>query len=453
MESEMKGNHLIAITAAVVGLACQGAPEGTVAFEGVSVIPMDGEHVLESQTVVVSEGLIASIGPSAEVRTPRGAEVVDGGGRYLLPGFVEMHAHLPPGDAAPEYVDRLLYLFLSNGVTTIRGMLGDPSHLELRKQVEEGTRLGPTIYAAGPAFRGTPDMTADAARARVREQHSAGFDLLKILEGLSVEVYDAIAEEARQVGIPFGGHIPNAVGLLHALAEGQGSVDHMDNFLEAMEADDSPIRNAEAATRSRDLGLHADESKIPSLVGAARLSNASVVPTMALWETFNADRPVEHYASLDELKYLPKELVDNWVASQSGRRERLNPESGAHVIEIRKKVLKALQDEGARIVFGTDAPQIFSVPGFSIHREMQIMADAGLTPFEILSSGTANAAEHFGSSDFGLVKVGRRADLILLEANPLDDVANMANRAGVMVRGRWMPEPEIQARLAELARQ
>lgn len=449
----MKFKSLIAITAATVALGCRTAPEGTVAFDHVNVLPMDAERVLEAQTVVVSEGLIASIGPSGEVRPPRGAEVVDGTGKFLLPGLAEMHAHLPSEDAAPEYVDRILFLFLSNGVTTVRGMLGNPSHLELRRQIEDGTRLGPTIYAAGPAFRNTPGLTPEAARARVREQHAAGFDLLKILEGLSVDVYDAIAEEARQTGIPFGGHIPNEVGLLHALAEGQGSVDHMDNFLEALESDDSPIRNAEPAIRSRDLGLHADESKIPSLVGATKIAGASVVPTLALWETFNADRPVEHYSSLDELKYMPEGIVNAWVESQAGRRERLNPESGSRVIEIRRKLLKALQEEGARIVFGTDAPQIFSVPGFSIHREMRIMADAGLTPFEILASGTRNAAEHFGSNKFGTVEVGRRGDLLLLDANPLDDVGNVARRAGVMVRGRWMPESEIQAGLAELARE
>ena len=453
MVSRMKFRFLAAAAAAIIALGCRTAPEGTVAFEHVNVLPMDAERVLEAQTVVVSEGLIASMGPSREVRPPRGAEVVDGTGRFLLPGLAEMHAHLPSEDAAPEYVDRILFLFLSNGVTTVRGMLGNPSHLELRRQIEDGTRLGPTIYAAGPAFRSTPGLTPDAARARVREQHSAGFDLLKILEGLSVDVYDAIAEEARQTGIPFGGHIPNEVGLLHALAEGQGSVDHMDNFLDALESDDSPIRNAEPEVRSRNLGLHADESKIPSLVGATKIAGASVVPTMALWETFHADRPVEHYSSLDELKYMPEGIVSAWVESQAGRRERLNPESGSRVIEIRRKLLKALQEEGARIVFGTDAPQVFSVPGFSIHREMRIMADAGLTPFEILASGTRNAAEHFGSDRFGVVEVGRRGDLLLLDANPLDDVGNVARRAGVMVRGRWMPESEIQARLAELARE
>ncbi len=439
---------LLALVAAV---GCRAAPEGTVAFVNVHVLPMDGERVLNGQTVVTSLGLVDEMGPSGEVSAPRGAEIIDGQGLYLMPGFTEMHGHLPGPDTPPEEVDRILYLFLSNGVTTVRGMIGNASHLELRRQIESGERLGPTIYAAGPAFRSTPELTVEAARLRVREQEQAGFDLLKILEGLSVEVYDAIADEANKAGIRFGGHVPNAVGLLSALAAGQGSIDHLDNFLQALEADDSPFKNADTATGSRDLGLHADEAKIPAVVAATKLANASVVPTMALWETFNADLPVEHYTSFDELKYMRRETVDRWIESQKGRRERLNSEAGARVIEIRKKVLRALQEEGARIVFGTDAPQVFSVPGFSIHREIEIMAAAGMTPYEIIASGTRNAAEHFGTNEFGQVAVGTRADLLLLEANPFDDASNIARQAGVMVRGRWMPREEIQAELEELA--
>lgn len=447
----MSAKNLAAVSAFLLGLGCQSAPEGTVAFVNASVVPMDNERVLHGQTVVTSLGKIGELGPTSEIKAPRGALVVDGSGNYLIPGLTEMHAHLPRADTPPEQVDRILFLFLSNGVTTVRGMLGNASHLELRKQIAEGRRLGPTIYAAGPAFRATEDLTADVARQRVREQHEAGFDSLKILEGLSVDVYDAIAEEATLAGIPFGGHVPNPVGLLHALAAGQGSIDHLDNYLDALEADDSPIKNADAATRGREMGLHADEKKIPALVAATKLANASAVPTMALWETFNADVPTEQYAGIDELKYLPRSTVDAWIESQNSRQERLNAEAGERVIEVRKKILKALQDEGARIVFGTDAPQIFNVPGFSIHREISIMASAGLTPYEILASATKNAAEHFGSDEFGRVAVGARADLVLLEANPLDDAANVAKRAGVMVRGRWLPEADIQARLAELA--
>lgn len=439
------------IGTAVLALGCQTPPDGSTAFENVTVIPMDEERLLERHTVVVVDGRVAHVGPAGEPGAPAAATAIDGQGKFLMPGFAEMHGHLPSFDTDPAEVDRILFLFLSNGVTTVRGMLGDPIHLQLRREIATGTRLGPVIYAAGPAFRGTPELTAEQARARVRGQQAAGFDLLKILEGLPVDVYDAIADEAKRSGVPFGGHVPNAVGLLHALEAGQGSIDHLDGYLEALEADASPLRKADAATRSRELGLHADESKLPGLVQATLDAGASVVPTMALWETFNSDQPVEKLAGLDELKYLRQETVQGWIDSQTRRRERLHPEAGRRVIEIRKKTLKALQDGGVRIAFGTDAPQVFNVPGFSIHREMALMASAGLTPYEILRSGTHNVAEHFGSADFGQVTPGMRADLILLEGNPLEDVSNMARRAGVMAGGRWIPETEIQARLAKLA--
>lgn len=439
---------IVALTAA---LGCQSPPVGSVAFVDVHVLPMDSDRVLEDRTVVVVDGRITAVGPSSELGSPLVEERIDGQGRYLMPGFTEMHGHLPRPDTSQEEIDRILFLFLSNGVTTVRGMLGNPYHLQLRNEIEKGGRLGPTLYAAGPPFRGTPELTAEKARTAVREQQAAGYDLLKILEGLSSEVYDAIAEEARSVGIPFGGHVPNDVGLLHALAEGQGSIDHLDGFLAAVVPEDSPIWKANPAERSRDLGLHADERLIPHAVEATKIAGASVVPTMALWDTFNADRKTERYAAIEALKYLPRRTVDAWIASQQGRRERSNPAAGERVLEIRKKILAALRDSGARIVFGTDAPQIFNVPGFSIHREMEIMASAGMTPYEILASGTRNVAEHFQSDEFGQVAIGKRADLILLEDNPLDDIAHMAKQAGVMVRGRWLPKAEIDARLAELA--
>lgn len=443
--------QIAVMVALLAGAGCQTAPEGTVAFVGVNVVPMDSERILEDHTVVTSLGRITAVAPSTESSPPRGAQIVDADGMFLLPGLTEMHAHLPRADTPDEEVDRILFLFLSNGVTTVRGMLGNASHLVLRQEIEEGTRLGPTIYAAGPAFRASEDLTVESASERVAEQKAAGYDLLKILEGLSVEVYDAIADEANRVGIPFGGHVPNEVGVLHALSAGQRSIDHLDNYLDALVPEDSPLNDADAATRSRDLALHADESLIPAVVAATKIAEASAVPTMALWETFNADVGVDTYTAQEELKYLPAETVNAWIRSQEQRRARINPEAGGRVIEIRKKILKALQEEGARIVFGTDAPQVFNVPGFSIHREIAIMASAGLTPYEILASATRNAAEHFRTEDFGRVAVGARADLLLVEENPLDDAANLATRVGVMVRGRWLPEERIQARLAELA--
>lgn len=422
-----------------------------VVFENVNVIPMDRERVLSRQTVVVKDGRIADIGPANRVRVPEGALRVDGRGKYLMPGFAEMHGHLPGPDTPREVVENVMFLYVANGVTTVRGMLGNPSHLQLRREVAEGKLLGPRLYVAGPAFSG-PKLTPEEARRRVREQKEAGYDHLKVQEGLRPETYEAMAAEAKAVSISFAGHVPDDVGLLGCLAAGQKSIDHLDGYLEAIEADDSPLRNADPKIRRRDLGLHLDERKIPALAEATRKTGAWVVPTMALWETFNSAESAESMAQREELKYVPRQWVDAWVKQKTAMLANLNPEAGRRVIEVRKKVLRALRDAGVRIVFGTDSPQVFSVPGFSTHREIPILRAAGMTPYEILASGTRNVAEYFGTlAETGTVEKGKRADLILLEANPLADPANLARRAGVMVAGRWLAEADIQKRLAEIA--
>ncbi len=440
----MKHATLVFVLAGVAGAQ-------VVVFENVNVLPMDRERVLERQTVIVRDGRIAEIGPAAQLRAPEGALRVDGREKYLMPGFAEMHGHLPGPDTPREVVETVLFLYVANGVTTVRGMLGHPSHLELRREVNEGKLLGPRLYVAGPAFAG-PKLTPEEARQRVREQKQAGYDHLKVQEGLRPETYEAMAAEAKSLGIPFAGHVPDDVGLLRALEAGQKSIDHLDGYLEALEADDSPLRQADPKIRRRDLGLHLDERKIPALAEATRKAGAWVVPTMALWETFFSTESAEAMAQREELKYVPRQWVDAWVKQKTAMLANLNAEAGRRVIEVRKKVLKALRDRGARIVFGTDSPQVFSVPGFSTYREIPILLAAGMTPYEVLASGTRNVAEYFGTlAETGTVEKGKRGDLILLEANPLADPANLARRAGVMVGGRWIPEAEIQKRLEMLA--
>jgi imidazolonepropionase-like amidohydrolase len=288
----------------------------------------------------------------------------------------------------------------------------------------------------------------------VREYKAAGFDLLKMLEGLRREVFDAVADAAHEAGIPFGGHVADDVGLLRAFEKRMKSVDHLDGYLEAMGLDDSPFRDAESATRARKLVELADERRLPELARRAREAGAWNVPTLALWRTFFGGQRSEAFAGRPEMKYVPRSMLDQWVKARDGQVASFPPpEEGRQVLAVRDKVLKALVDAGAGVVLGSDAPQIFSVPGFSIVlREMPAMIEAGLRPYDVLRSGTRNVAEYFGTLDrTGTVAVGRQADLLLLEANPLDDVANVARRAGVMVRGRWLPAAEIDQRLQAIA--
>ena len=244
--------------------ATPAATPAAVAFVNVNVIPMDRERVLEDQTVVVRGGRIAEVGPAARVKVPAGAVRVDARGKYLMPGLAEMHGHLPHPQM-PEAVQRgFLTLFVANGVTTVRGMFGFPTHVALRDRVAKGELLGPRLYVASPPIMGQTAPDPETAARLVREHKAAGFDLLKIHEGLSLASYDAMVKTAREVGIRFGGHVPDDVGLAHALETGMSSVEHMDGFVEALEADDSPIRNADPQTRGAQLHLYLDEKKLPA---------------------------------------------------------------------------------------------------------------------------------------------------------------------------------------------
>jgi imidazolonepropionase-like amidohydrolase len=457
----MRQSFLTAALAAVIlSPGAQAADHPVVAFENVNVIPMDRDRILRRQSVIVRDGRIAEIGAAGKVKVPSGALRVAGDGKYLMPGLAEMHGHLPGVGATSEVVESWFFLYVANGVTMVRGMIGDTVNLEQRASVAAGRLLGPTLYVAGPPFTGKSAPTVAAAEKMVRDEKAAGYDLLKLLDGgITREVYDAIAKTAREVNIPFAGHVPDLVGVEHAIESRQSTIEHLDHYLQALEADDSPIRNADPKTRAMELPFHLDERKMAKLARATRAAGVWNVPTMAVWDYFYSKDDGEALRQqMPELRYLSRSLVDQWVRGKDATLGKPymwfvpGSKSGDRVMEMRRKMLRALHDAGARVALGTDSPQSFSVPGFSIHREMPIMVECGFTPFEVLQSGTRAPAEYLGAlAEFGTVAVGRRADLILLEANPLENVANVSRRAGVMVRGRWIPESEIQERLAKIA--
>jgi imidazolonepropionase-like amidohydrolase len=248
-----------------------------------------------------------------------------------------------------------------------------------------------------------------------------------------------MARTAKEVGIRFGGHVPQEVGLLHALEMGQETVDHLDGYMEYLEADQGPV----------------PEERLREISRRTREAGAWVVPTMVLWETLMGVPELEALTAFPELRYMPANTVEQWTRMH---RERLaNPQvnraTGRALAENRKRLLDVMQDEGVMILMGTDAPQQFSVPGFSLHREMSLMVDAGMTPHEVLTSGTLNVGRYFDNADkFGTIAAGQRADLILLDANPVADIGNVSKQAGVMVRGRWLPKAEIDRRLDEIAK-
>ncbi|MBC7789524.1 MAG: amidohydrolase family protein [Anaerolineae bacterium] len=418
--------------------AQESARGNAIAFVGANVIPMDRERVIENQTVIVRDGRIAEIGPAATIRIPSGAARVEARGKYLLPGLAEMHGHIPPPNAPAAFIENVLFLYVANGITTVRGMLGAPNQLELREKAKSGAIVSPTLYLAGPSFNGNSVNSPADAERMVREQKAQGWDLLKVHPGLTRDEYDAMARTAKQVGIRFGGHVPAEVGLAHALESGQETIDHLDGYVEYLDGDKGPL----------------DSSRLTEAVRRSREANTWVVPTMALWETLMGIPTVEALKRYPELKYMPPNMVKGWVEAHENRLK--NPEvdvtTGRRVAANRMRILKALRDGGVRVLMGTDAPQQFSVPGFSLQRELVAMREAGLTPYEILESGTRNVGTYFSAKDdFGTVAQGKRADLILVDANPLENIANLERRSGVMVAGRWLPEADIRKRLDKIA--
>jgi imidazolonepropionase-like amidohydrolase len=425
-----------------------------IAFTGVNVLPMDRERVIENQNVLVRGDRIVAIGSPGDVKIPGGALRIDGRGKYLMPGLAEMHGHLPHPNQGEQLTVNFLKLFVASGVTTVRVMYGFENSISVRERVARGELLGPKLAVACPAMSGNAVKSPEEGDRLVREYKKAGYDLLKIHEGLSAATYNRIVATANEVGIQFGGHVPNDVGVEKAIQSKQYSIDHIDNYVEGLEADDSPVRNADPQTRAQKWFEYLDEKRIPVLVAATRDAKIWIVPTQDLWRTLFGVAPLDELKQRPELKYVPQQMVNQWINAQSNTFASNNPKGAQRVIEMRDKLLKALFNGGARIALGSDAPQRFSVPGFSLVREMQAMVKAGLTPFQALQSGTLNAALYFNAEDeFGTVRVGRRADLILLDENPLNDVANVGRRAGVMLRGRWMPETEIQKMLGEIAKE
>jgi amidohydrolase family protein len=429
--------------------------DSIVAFVDVTVIPMDRERTLSRQTVVVRGNRIVAIGRSDRVKLPAGAVKVDGRGKFLIPGLAEMHAHIPGGETPDSVVERTLFLYVSGGVTTIRGMLGHPRHLDLRARAARNELLSPTIYTSGPSLNGNSVPTPGAAARIVAEQKAAGYDFLKIHPGISGEVFDTLASTAGRVGIRFAGHVPLEVGLARALDAGYATIDHLDGYVEAMVREGSPATAAESEFFGLNLGEHLDESKLPPLVQATREARVWNVPTQVLLENLVPGMSVEALEQRPEMRYVSRKTLSQWAEDKNSilAETGSTPESARRTMEVRRRLIKALHAGGAGLLLGSDAPQDYNVPGFSTHRELQSLVAAGLTPYQALETGTRNVAVFFGTlPTSGTIGVGKRADLVLLDANPLIDVRNTTRRAGVMLRGRWLPKAEIETRLAAIAK-
>jgi imidazolonepropionase-like amidohydrolase len=402
---------LLLTTVAVAG------DDGVTAFVDVNVVPMDTERVLEHHTVLVRDGRIVAVGK--EVALPDDAVRIDGRGRYLMPGLADMHAH---NWYAQEHL-----LFLANGVTTIRNMWGTPLQQKRRREIEAGTRLGPTLHTSGPILDGVPPVwprsmiltTVEAARKAVRRLKADGYPSLKVYNSLDEKVYGALVDEAHAQGLRVVGHVPRAVGIEGALAAKQDSIEHLEGYLDLAPGQRGPFAKKTAA---------------------AGVWNC--VTLIVYWSHLRWDELPQQ----PELKYVPAPLRRTWETMVKSRPDGTHLKRLRRLREASRAMTKALREAGAKLLLGTDCATPHIIAGWAAHRELGLLVEAGLTPYEALCAGTINAAAYLGD-DFGTVQAGKRADLVLVEANPLADVKNAARRVGVMVRGRWLSAAELQRRL------
>jgi len=438
----------------------------TVAFVNVSVIPMDKERVLPRQTVVVRNGTIVEIGDAKRIKVPANAQRVDGTGKFLIPGLSDMHVHLFTDDEFPdELADDEFKVMIAHGVTTIRLMTGTPEQLVLRQKSNREEILAPTIYSASPQLTGRKSSNAYVvtneveAQAAVRKSKQDGYDFIKVTTFLKPEVYEAIVAEARQQNIRVVGHADSrSVGLPRALKAGQ-QIEHLDSYLEALLPESAPVKGSVSDIylynpKNWESLDYLDESKIPELARLTVAANPFVTPTLHLFKfTFGKGRTEESFKAQPDLRFYPQKVIDLWMGVSKKYLTTAAPvEKRAKYIAIRDKLVKAIYDAGGRVMAGSDTPEWLHLYGYTLHLEMIDLRDAGLSNYDALETATRNPALFFGTLDkTGTIEKGKRADLVLLEANPLADIANTQKRAGVMLKGKYYPQAEMNQWLETIA--
>jgi hypothetical protein len=431
------------------------------AIEHVTVVPMEREGVLQDQTVVVRDGVIAALGPAGSQPVPDGALRIEGRGRYLMPGLADMHVHV--------WDENDLFLFVANGVTTVRNMFGAPLHLEWRKRIERGELVGPQIYTAGPIIDGKPAVwpgstelvDPDQAAEVVAEQKAAGYDFLKPYARLTRECYEALAVAGEDQSMLLMGHVPEALTIHDVLEAGQHTIEHMGGWARAAQRADSPYHTIDF--RNESLAWQAvDDERIAEVAKEVCTAGAWNCPTLIVFQKWAKGAAAEALAARPEMRYVSPFMRLAWAPHSPSYYLTSLPDSAVEAsnkaVPCMQRAVAALRDacKGAGrpggILLGTDMGNPYVIAGFGLHEELANLAGAGLTPYEALRAGTYDAARCMEeATEWGSIAVSRRADLLLLTANPLEDVANAAKRVGVVLRGRWFPEEELHAELERRA--
>jgi imidazolonepropionase-like amidohydrolase len=446
----------------------QPAQESPLVIIHVTVIDGTGAEAGLDQTVVIKGHRIAAMGKAGEVFIPKGARVVDAAGKFLIPGLWDMHVHTLQEGRPKEFFPRLI----ANGVTGVRDMGSPRSDLQaitmLRKQIDLGEIMGPRIVAAGPLLDGPNPMFPELsipvsneteARQAVKDLQSRGADFIKVYSLLPRDAYFAIADEARLRNLPFAGHVPESVSALEASEAGQRSIEHLSGVRLACSTSETELRQdlLEARAKADPSLLYRvlrhvyakskesySEKKAEALFSRFVANDTWQVPTLVV-ARFLAQ--MERHPKQNLRPALAGERLENdpWVEYRTA-----DPfESVSRSTQNAFDLVNAMKRAGVKFMAGTDAPNPFVVPGRSLHDELELLVQAGFTPLEALQSATRNPAEYLGKLDtLGTVGKGKIADLVLLDASPLEDIGNTRKIWAVMVNGKILLRPQLDEMLS-----
>jgi imidazolonepropionase-like amidohydrolase len=451
--------------------------EPALAIIHVTLLDMTGAPAQRDMTVLVVKDRIAAVTPSESDDVPWSATVIDGHEKFLMPGLTDMHVHLT-GAGEPDGSRKFMIpLLLANGITSVRDMGGYlESLVPLRHEIETGKRLGPSLIFAGPYLDGTPPAFQPSlvvtnevqALDDVLDLKRRGVDFIKVQSHLSRDEYFAIALASKAEHIPFVGHVPDRVTAAEASAAGQRSIEHLTGVLRACSSDEPKLLREEFAAASgkeklvssstRQLDWNAEllrtfsEEQAHTLLAEFVANNTWQTPTLIVLQ--QDAYPAQNLANLPDprMKYIPRAVLERWkqVAAQQAAAATPREYALAHdLMDKSEQVVRKMQEAGVKILAGTDTAAPFVYPGFSLHEELALLVDAGLTPMQALRSATSSAAAFMGkSATQGTVEKGKVADLLLLDANPLADIHNTTKIAAVVVRGKLLDRQTLDAQLA-----